>query len=79
MLHKKSYRSVFAKTGSKRSRKCDIKPQCCKSIFAQALSDDAFGELMQNHAHGRQNPCKNADRKSDGVNDAVDEGVKADR
>jgi hypothetical protein len=44
----------------------------------QLFQETPFGELKQNHAHGRQKARVNADRKSDGVDDAVDEGVKTD-
>ena len=48
------------------------------SAQQQQVSDNAFGKLVQDHAHGRQNAGEDAYREGDGVNDAVEKGVKSD-
>jgi hypothetical protein len=44
----------------------------------QQVGDDAFGKLVQHHAGGGQRAGEHAHAERDRVDEAVDEGMKAD-
>ncbi|MCU0775391.1 MAG: hypothetical protein MUC74_13105, partial [Ideonella sp.] len=48
------------------------------AVREQQVGHDAFGELVQHHAHGGEKAGERAHRERDRVDEAVDERVQAD-